>query len=187
MELKVTTGHFTDKREAIREISEAGWWPISWRDAPGDVYDAHKHDADQTLYLVEGQIEFGVNGETIQLHPGDKLELPAFTIHTAAAPRVRRIKLPHRQIDACAELMRDESAPMFARTAACKILAQLGPEAVEPLLDAARRIVRLSDEAGAAMGRLKLAPVVVDSGSWCASSGAELRSSPSMRSTKSPM
>ena len=87
MELKVTTGHFTDKREAIREISEAGWWPISWRDAPGDVSDAHKHDADQTLYLVEGQIEFGVNGETIQLHPGDKLELPAFTIHTAAAPR----------------------------------------------------------------------------------------------------
>ena len=41
-------------------------------------------------------------------------------------------------IPAVTELMRDESAEMFARTAACKILAQLGPEAVEPLLGASQ-------------------------------------------------
>lgn len=86
MELRVTTDYFKDKKEAIREISDAGWWPVSWRDAPGDVYDAHKHDADQTLYVVEGQIEFGVNGEILRLSPGDKLELPAHTVHTASAP-----------------------------------------------------------------------------------------------------
>jgi HEAT repeat protein len=41
-------------------------------------------------------------------------------------------------IPAVANLMRDEAAPMFARTAACKILAQLGPEAAEPLLNASQ-------------------------------------------------
>ena len=86
MELKVSQGHFKDKREAIREISEAGWWPVSWRDAPGEVYEAHKHDADQTLYLVEGAIEFGVDGRILRLNPGDKLELPALTVHSASAP-----------------------------------------------------------------------------------------------------
>ena len=87
MELKVTKGHFKDKREAIQEISDTGWWPVSWRDAPGDVYEAHKHDADQTLYVVEGQIEFGVDGKTLRLNPGDKLELPAFTVHSANTPK----------------------------------------------------------------------------------------------------
>jgi quercetin dioxygenase-like cupin family protein len=86
MELNVTTGYFEDKREAIREISDAGWWPISVRDAPGEVYEAHKHDADQTLYLVVGSIELEADGNAFRLEPGDKLELPAFTVHAAKAP-----------------------------------------------------------------------------------------------------
>ena len=86
MELKITTGHFKDKREAIREISDAGWWPISWRDRSGEVYEAHKHDADQTLYLVDGFMELEVGAKTYRLNPGDKLELPAFTVHSAQTP-----------------------------------------------------------------------------------------------------
>lgn len=86
MELRVTPRYFKEKREAIREISEAGWWPVSWRDAPGEVYEPHKHDADQTLYLVEGSLELEVDGKRHSLHPGDKLELPAFTVHSAMAP-----------------------------------------------------------------------------------------------------
>lgn len=39
-------------------------------------------------------------------------------------------------IPAVTDLMQDASAPMFARTAACKILSQLGPEGGQPLLDA---------------------------------------------------
>jgi mannose-6-phosphate isomerase-like protein (cupin superfamily) len=86
MELKVTTRYFTDKREAIQEISEAGWWPVSLRDAPGDEYEPHKHDADQTLYVVEGSLEIQAKGNVYRLEPGDKLELPAFTVHSAATP-----------------------------------------------------------------------------------------------------
>lgn len=86
MEPRVTRHCFGDKREAIREISDAGWWPISWRDAPGEVYEPHEHDADQTLDLVQGSLELEVGGETHNLDPGYKLERPAFTVHSARAP-----------------------------------------------------------------------------------------------------
>jgi len=86
VELRVTTSCFEDKREAIQEISKADWWPISWRDAPGEVFEPHKHDSDQTLYLVEGYLELEIGGRSHILNPGDKLELPAFTVHSAKAP-----------------------------------------------------------------------------------------------------
>lgn len=84
MELRVTARHFSDKREAIQEISDSGWWPVSWRDPAGEVYEAHKHDADQTLYVVEGTLEVGIAGKIHRLSPGDRLELPAFTVHSAS-------------------------------------------------------------------------------------------------------
>jgi len=86
MELRVISGHFKDKREAIAEICDAGWWPVSWRDAPGEVYQPHKHDADQTLYLVEGALDMEIAGEVYRLRRGDKLELPAFTVHAVKVP-----------------------------------------------------------------------------------------------------
>ncbi len=87
--MSVLKGHFHSKEDAIREIVETGWWPLSWRDAPGEVYEPHKHDADQTLYLVEGGLEFEdvAEGVVHHLEPGDKLELPAFTVHAVKAPK----------------------------------------------------------------------------------------------------
>ena len=105
MKLKVTTGHFKDKREAIQEISDAGWWPISWRDAPGEVYEPHKHDADQTLYLVEGVMELGVEANMYRLNPGDKLELPAFTVHSAKTPKGAVYIIGMPKVDLLAEHM----------------------------------------------------------------------------------
>ena len=36
--------------------------------------------------MVEGFIDLGVGENVHRLNPGDKLELPAFTVHTAKAP-----------------------------------------------------------------------------------------------------
>ena len=82
----VLKSHFQTKEDAIQEIMKAGWWPLSWRDAPGEIYEPHKHDADQTLYLVEGRLELEADGRFHHLEPGDKLELPAFTVHSAKVP-----------------------------------------------------------------------------------------------------
>ena len=84
-DLRLLKSHFETKEEAIAEIVEAGWWPLSWRDAPGAVSDAHKHDADQTLYLVEGEQTWTIDGEVHHLETGDKLELPAYTVHQVSS------------------------------------------------------------------------------------------------------
>ena len=78
--------HFQAKEEAIQEIMNAGWWPISLRDAPGEIFEPHKRDADQVLYLVEGAMNLEAEGRVHHLEPGDKLELPAFTVHSAEVP-----------------------------------------------------------------------------------------------------
>ncbi len=82
----VLKSHFRTKEEVIQEIVSIGWWPISLRDAPGEVFEPHKHDADQILYLVEGTMKFEADGRVHHLEPGDKLELPAFTVHSAEVP-----------------------------------------------------------------------------------------------------
>ena len=38
----VLKGHFRRKEEAIQELMNAGWWPISLRDAPGEIFEPHK-------------------------------------------------------------------------------------------------------------------------------------------------
>jgi quercetin dioxygenase-like cupin family protein len=110
VELKVTAGYFKNKREAIQEIMDAGWWPISWRDAPGERYDAHKHDADQTLYLVEGSMELGIGADIHRLNPGDKLDLPAFTVHTAKAPNGATYIIGLPKVDLLSEHMLEPDA-----------------------------------------------------------------------------
>ncbi len=84
--ITVLKSHFQTKEEAIQEIANAGWWPVSLRDAPGEVFEPHKHDADQILYLVEGTMKFEADGRVHHLEPGDKLELPAFTVHSVEVP-----------------------------------------------------------------------------------------------------
>jgi quercetin dioxygenase-like cupin family protein len=86
-DLRISKAYFETKEEAIREILDAGWWPLSWRDAPGAVFEPHKHDADQTLYLVEGEQQWTVDGAVHHLGPGDKLELPALTVHEVSSPK----------------------------------------------------------------------------------------------------
>ena len=42
-------------------------------------------DHDESLWVVGGEITFGIDGQAHRLGPGDRLMLPAGTIHTAHA------------------------------------------------------------------------------------------------------
>ena len=101
--VNVLKRHFRKKEEAIREIMNAGWWPISLRDAPGEIFEPHKHDADQVLYLVEGTMKFEANGRVHLLEPGDKLELPAFTVHSVEVPEGAVYIIGMPEVDLMAE------------------------------------------------------------------------------------
>ena len=64
--------------------SEAGGC-YSWSNGPNDRYAAHNHGYEKVLYCVNGSITFVLEaeGKQLELKPGDRMVLPAGTIHSA--------------------------------------------------------------------------------------------------------
>jgi quercetin dioxygenase-like cupin family protein len=57
----------------------------SWSNGPGDHYAAHSHGYEKVLYCVAGSITFVLEsqGKRLELKPGDRMVLPAGTVHSA--------------------------------------------------------------------------------------------------------
>jgi quercetin dioxygenase-like cupin family protein len=57
----------------------------SWSNGPGDRYAPHTHSYEKVLYCVEGSIAFVLDseGRRLELNAGDRMVLPAGTIHSA--------------------------------------------------------------------------------------------------------
>ncbi|MDQ3406822.1 MAG: hypothetical protein M3472_01495 [Chloroflexota bacterium] len=57
----------------------------TWSNGPGDHYPEHRHDYDKVLVAASGSITFRLTegGESIELRTGDRLDLPAGTLHGA--------------------------------------------------------------------------------------------------------
>ncbi len=57
----------------------------AWSNGPHDVYSAHVHSYDKVIYVVKGSITFGLPqlDQQLTLQAGDRLDLPAGTIHDA--------------------------------------------------------------------------------------------------------
>jgi uncharacterized protein YjlB len=57
----------------------------SWSNGPGDRYGAHSHGYEKVLYCVDGSITFVLEaaGRSLELKAGDRMELPAGTVHSA--------------------------------------------------------------------------------------------------------
>lgn len=62
-----------------------GLTPYTWENGPGDTYASHEHEYDKVLYCVQGSITFvmGHTDEHLELHEGDRLDLPAGWPHSA--------------------------------------------------------------------------------------------------------
>jgi mannose-6-phosphate isomerase-like protein (cupin superfamily) len=59
--------------------------PRPWSNGPHDVYGSHQHSYHKVLYCVQGSIRFRLDseGRDIDLSPGDRLEIPPRTSHSA--------------------------------------------------------------------------------------------------------
>jgi quercetin dioxygenase-like cupin family protein len=57
----------------------------SWSNGPGDRYAPHSHTYEKILYCVDGSITFVLEaeGRRIDLKAGDRMVLPAGTVHGA--------------------------------------------------------------------------------------------------------
>ena len=74
-----------NEAELERRLAGDGFEAFLWRDGPGARYPDHQHDRDESLWLLRGGLCFTISGERHALGPGDRLLLPAGTVHAALA------------------------------------------------------------------------------------------------------
>jgi quercetin dioxygenase-like cupin family protein len=75
----------TGRVDLAARMRAEGLDPGTWSNGPGDRYGSHEHPYDKVLVCAAGSIRFGLPaaGTTIELRPGDRLDLPAGTAHDA--------------------------------------------------------------------------------------------------------
>jgi quercetin dioxygenase-like cupin family protein len=54
-----------------------------YSDPPGMKYGRHKHDFDDFVVIVSGQMKLGTDDGVWTMNPGDRINLPANTVHWA--------------------------------------------------------------------------------------------------------
>ena len=66
-----------------------GWPASSWSNGPDDHYPAHRHAYDKILLATRGSVTFRLPEVEVsfELHTGDRLDLPAGTVHGADVGR----------------------------------------------------------------------------------------------------
>ncbi len=71
--------------EIRQRLASEGLGTQAWSNGPGDIYGAHRHDYDKVIVAAVGSIAFELPelGDRISLAAGDRLHLPAGTLHAA--------------------------------------------------------------------------------------------------------
>ena len=66
-------------------MADEGLRPYAWSNGPHDMYSAHTHSYNKVIYVVQGSITFGLPelAQQLTLNAGDRLDLPAGTVHDA--------------------------------------------------------------------------------------------------------
>jgi mannose-6-phosphate isomerase-like protein (cupin superfamily) len=74
----------TSREAAVAALAaEGASSPRFWGNGPGDRYGAHEHGFHKVLFCLSGSIVFHVDGEDVELTPGDRLDLEPGTVHAA--------------------------------------------------------------------------------------------------------
>ena len=74
-----------DEDAILAAFSREGLTPHGWSNPPGDAYAVHSHSYEKLLFCLRGSIIFRLpaTDESIELHPGDRLEIDAAAEHEA--------------------------------------------------------------------------------------------------------
>lgn len=75
----------TAQEELMTRLRAEATGCYSWSNGPGERYAPHSHSFEKVLYCVEGSIAFVLDseGRRLELRGGDRMVLPAGTIHSA--------------------------------------------------------------------------------------------------------
>lgn len=69
------------QEEAEARLHFEGFECFCWYDVPGTSYPKHRHEYDECIWILKGDIEFFVQDHIYHLKGGDRIYLPAQTSH----------------------------------------------------------------------------------------------------------
>ena len=77
----------TDEKEIRSVLEREGYFNIfRWCDPAGTRYAEHTHPHHEVRWILSGTLQIIENGTVHTLHPGDRLESPPETLHSANVP-----------------------------------------------------------------------------------------------------
>jgi len=72
-----------DREHIAADWAERGFSCELWTDSPGAHWEDFTHATDELVIVLDGNMEFEVEGEAHHPTPGDELLIPAGAIHSA--------------------------------------------------------------------------------------------------------
>lgn len=73
-----------DEEACRKQLEREGYRVYAWEDPPHAWYGEHTHPGDEVRWVLRGSITIGVRGGPVhELGPGDRLDVPAGTVHWA--------------------------------------------------------------------------------------------------------
>jgi quercetin dioxygenase-like cupin family protein len=71
-----------EQSAVARRWRERGFSCGLWIDPPGQVWADYVHGVDEIVMVVEGDVEFEIDGKVHRPRPGEELLIPAGATHT---------------------------------------------------------------------------------------------------------
>ena len=83
MALDIRKHFFETRSEVMHDLAKTGFWPTTFVSPESPELPIHWHDVEVHTYVLEGEtyVVDGETGEPIPVGAGDKLVLPAGTLH----------------------------------------------------------------------------------------------------------
>ena len=82
-EITVSKRFFSRRADVFNDLASTGFWPLTLVTNQSTTQPPHYHDLDSHAYIMEGKVVIkDVTKQTsYDLEPGDKVIIPAYTVH----------------------------------------------------------------------------------------------------------
>jgi len=71
-----------NREEVSRKWSARGFSCDLWVDPPGQRWEDFVHKSDELVLVLEGELEFEIDGEISHPEPGQEVYIPAGAVHS---------------------------------------------------------------------------------------------------------
>lgn len=91
MGITVQRRFFRSKDDVLKDVRMNNTWPTTFVSGPSPGLDVHWHSEDVHAYIMEGETDFldAESGERLPVTGGDKVIVPARTLHAEGAVKDR--------------------------------------------------------------------------------------------------